>query len=479
MRPMRIDICRKLIGLFAGVVFLTAAVILAAPPGESGDAGTFLEKPYLQLGDAPHLSDPESMLVVWQTADGSSDWTVEVQSGTKWEPADRPVAHRVAVETLEPHIVWTARLNNLKPGAEFRYRVLHAGKVAFSAQGRARRHAGEPYRFVVFGDCAAGTPAERAIAYQAYRARPDFLFIAGDIVYSAGRIPEYRAKFFPVYNADTASAGTGAPLTRSVLFLAAPGNHDIANRDIGKRPDALAYFYYWFEPLNGPRSIAFATLMGNPQDQNAFKAAAEDRFPRMVNFSFDYGNSHWTILDSNPYVDWSKPELKKWVEDDLASARNATWRFVGFHHPGFNSSKAHFHNQQMRVLAPVFEKGHVDVVFAGHVHNYQRSYPLHFKPGAFDLSVSADVDGKFAFDHKFDGKSDTKPNGVIYLVTGGGGANLYNPEQQGDPSSWQPFTTKFISTVHSLTEVNVDGRTARFRQISDQGEELDSFTVTK
>ena len=47
------------------------------------------------------------------------------------------------------------------------------------------------------------------------------------------------------------SADVGAPLLRSVLFIAAPGNHDIADRDLDKNPDGLAYFYYWTQPLNG------------------------------------------------------------------------------------------------------------------------------------------------------------------------------------------------------------------------------------
>jgi hypothetical protein len=105
-----------------------------------------------------------------------------------------------------------------------------------------------------------------------------------------------------------------------------------------------------------------------------------DTYPRMANFSFDYGNAHWTVLDSNPYVDWTNPELRGWAERDLAAARERTWRFVAFHHPGFNSSKAHLNDQQMRLLADVFEAGGVDVVFSGHVQNYQRTYPLRFTP---------------------------------------------------------------------------------------------------
>ena len=30
----------------------------------------------------------------------------------------------------------------------------------------------------------------------------------------------------------------------------------------------------------------------------------------MANFSFDYANAHWIVLDSNPYVDWTEPSLR-------------------------------------------------------------------------------------------------------------------------------------------------------------------------
>ena len=48
---------------------------------------------------------------------------------------------------------------------------------------------------------------------------------------------------------------------------------------------------------------------------------------------------------------------------------------------------------------------------------------------------------------------------MIYLVTGAGGAGLYNAKQEDDPASWQPFTHKFISPVHSLTVADVNGPT--------------------
>jgi hypothetical protein len=203
----------------------------------------------------------------------------------------------------------------------------------------------------------------------------------------------------------------------------------------------------------------------------------------MANFSLDYGNSHWTILDSNPYVDWTNPALRGWVERDLAGAANHTWRFVAFHHPGFNSSRSHFNDQQMRLLSEVFEAGRVDVVFSGHVHNYQRSFPLQFMPDkSADGKPGRDVNkvpGRWKIDKVFDGQTRTRPHGVIYLVTGAGGANLYNPEQQDDRASWQAFTDKFVSKVHSLTVADVDRNTLTIRQVAADGAELDRFTITK
>jgi acid phosphatase type 7 len=369
---------------------------------------------------------------------------------------------------------------------------LKGGQVVFAATARAPKSAGQAYRFVAFGDCGAGSKDQKPLARRAFVSQPDFVMIPGDIVYDRGLIVDYRKKFWPVYNAD-GPGEAGVPLIRSVPFMAAPGNHDLATRDLDKYPDSLAYYLFWDQPLNGPIGAEGGPLVpaltASDANRRAFMEAAGDAYPRMANFSFDYGNAHWTILDSNPYVNWTDPDLKSWVASDLAGAQNATWRFVTFHHPGFNSSRAHYEDQQMRLLAPVFEAGKVDIVFAGHVHNYQRSFPLKFKPdnngtllvgGRDNKAVRGRlVNGQWQLDKSFDGRTDTTPNGIIYVITGAGGQHLYNPEQTGDPDSWQKFTDKFFSTVYSLTVADVDGKTLTIRQVAADGQELDHFTITK
>jgi 3',5'-cyclic AMP phosphodiesterase CpdA len=494
--------------------FMPAALSLAAAAlllsQTAPDAQSFLEKPYLQIGDAPKLGSPERLVLLWHTANAPASWRVEVRTSkdAAWRATEAAVAQTVsapagvpavagkdgvkkdapAPPAIEPHLVYRAQLTRLVPGEEFRYRVLKAGKPVFEAAARPRKAAGQPFRFVLFGDCGQGTPAENAVAYQTYLAKPDFIFIPGDIVYGAGRISEYRTRFFPNYNADEPSAENGAPLIRSVPFIAAPGNHDTDLANYRRYPDALAYFLYWDQPLNGPVAPPDAVkaahvLTGSTDAQPVFLAGAKPRYPRMANFSFDYGNSHWTVLDANTYMDWSNPSLREWLARDLAAAQSATWRFVTFHQPGFNSSKEHFSEQQMRPLSPIFEANHVDIVFAGHVHNYQRSLPLTFVPAAqangSPAGPKGEVAGAWTLDKAFGDGATSKPKGVIYIVSGAGGAELYNPEQQDDPASWQTFTGKFISQVHSLSVVDINGRTLSMKQVSDTGAVLDTFRIAK
>ena len=145
----------------------------------------------------------------------------------------------------------------------------------------------------------------------------------------------------------------------------------------------------------------------------------------------------------------------------------------------------------MRLLAPIFEAGKVDLVLNGHLHNYQRSYPLTFKSnkgrngtlliGGRDGTVIRGrvVTGRWTLDKTFDGQTQTQPKGVIYVVTGAGGKELYDIDQHDAPDSWQPFTHTFVSNVHSLTVVDVSAKTLKVQQVTAAGREVDAFTISK
>ena len=487
----------------SSIRFVVGALVLAGTVAVVGSAAPtqgqlpavdpdspFIVEPYLQLGDVPKLAPSEPVRVLWQTPnEPGAKWSVDVRQadGDPWRPAVG-AGGRVITQMETQFRLFNVPLTRLRPGAEFEYQVSKDGAVVFSAKGKTRSAADQPYHFVVTGDTGADTPQERRIVYQISRVQPDFLAIAGDLVYSTGRMSEYRQKYFPIYNAAVASPETGAPFIRARLSFGAVGNHDAGSGDLERDPDGQAFYLNWALPLNGPYPQAnlpnTQIIKGLPEAVRLHIAAIRSTFPRMANYSFDYGNSHWTFLDSNTYVDWSDAYLRNWLARDLAAAAHATWKFVIFHHPPFNSSRSHFNEQQMRLITDIAEHRGVDIVFAGHVHNYQRTRPLKFlaKPTVdrtFKRVGTNAIDGDFEFDESFDGVKDTTPDGVLYIVTGAGGAGAYDPDQTDNQPTWQPFTTKMVSDVYSFTTVDVNGSTLTMKQISEHGEELDRIVITK
>ena len=439
----------------------------------------FFQKPYLQLGDRPKLSAgvgaTDGLDLMWlgyDSHDRNGPWSVQYKVGRSWHNASVRELRRVDVDGTAPHRVFSAALLKLKPGAPFSYRVMAAGKKVFEADAQARKPANTDSHFVIFGDCAADTAGQRAVAYQVSLQKPDYIFIPGDIVYGKGRVSEYEQKFWPVYNADKADPLTGAPLLRSTLFTGVIGNHDSQPQpDFTAAPDLFGFYRYWSLPLNGPVLAAGGKntpkFKGEEESQKSFLASATS-FPRMANYSFEYGDVHWTVIDSNPYVDFTDAALQDWIRSDIQSSAQAKWHLVAFHHPGFNSSKAHFKEQRARLLSKLFEEAKVDLVISGHVHNYQRTFPMKFEvePG-FVLGKNTEVPGKW-----------TLGSGPTYIITGAGGAGLYNIEQNGDPASFQTFTAKFVSDTHSFTVIDASDKTLKIRQISSVGKELDSFTLS-
>ncbi len=471
--------------------YIIVTLLFVAQLNLSSAQDVFITKPYLQIG---HYPTQQSLQVLWHTADENANWIVEHKDVVKniWIKSDSITFTRVVVTGVTPHRVYHARLDGLVSTKKFTYRILKDDKIVFTAEAQSIKSSNQPYRFVAFGDIGAEKTDQKKLARIAFQEKPDYVVVPGDIVYENGLISEYTKKFWPVYNADKLDS-SGAPIIRSIPFIAAVGNHDAEARDLDKFPESLAYYMFWDQPLNGPvgkeGGVLIPTLKGSDANKKAFYEAAGNAYPRMTNFSFDYGNAHWTVLDADTYVDWTDKELTDWVAKDLAASKDATWHFVMFHHPGFNSSRDHYEQQQMRLLSPIFETGKVDVVFNGHVHNYQRSFPLTFTPdkkgtllvgGKDNKTIRGRVvNGRWVLDKIFDGKTNTNPKGIIYIITGAGGQELYNPEQEKDPDSWQKFTDKFISTVHSLTVADVNDKTLIIRQLDTNGKEIDSIKITK
>jgi acid phosphatase type 7 len=155
-------------------------------------------------------------------------------------------------------------------------------------------------------------------------------------------------------------------------------------------------------------------------------------------YSFDWGNAHFTALDFNTGPD---AEQLAWLKNDLA-ATDKPWKIV-FYHQAIYSSGPHGHEAawpeaKRKLLAPIFEQNQVDVVFNGHDHDYERTQLI---------------------------------NGVLYIVSGGGGGPLYQVKPQS-------FSAYAETTYHTVW-VTVGGCTLIVQAIKPDGTVFDATQLEK
>ncbi|MBK9141385.1 MAG: metallophosphoesterase [Candidatus Melainabacteria bacterium] len=453
--------------------------------------GPFLILPYVQLGEGGGKTLEIAFAVTADEAIENRRYQVVVDN-----PASRARVRLIArvpvsIAGLSRHYWYRFGIAGFVPGERLIYRVLEEGKCVFSAETRTPPAPGtDRYRVAVVGDMGTGRGQQMDVAFRIGEASPDLLAMTGDIVYRYGRAGEYLRRYFPVYN--TTRKGEGAPLLRSVPHFTSAGNHCVAKPDMldipsfDVHPDIYAFYMYWSLPLNGPLSrgatVSTPHLVGSDERVRDFLAVAGDRFPVMTNYSFDYGNAHWLVLDANAYMDWTDERLKSWVDEDLARASGATWKFVNFHQPPFTSNLKHKREKRMRLLAEIFQKHGVDIVFSGHAHCYERTFPLkfHLQPGADGSLIDAHgaVHGSIEKDMLFDGVSNTRPDGVIYIVTGAGGAPRDSEYLHEHPELREPFTCKLVGDRHSFTLLDVEPGRVTLRQVDSNGVEIDRIVIS-
>ncbi len=489
-----------LVAWLALVQLLILSPLSASADTKTGESDVFLVKPYLQLGEGARQGDlakQEKMEVVWFTSSNgkSEKWQAQSKSQTdsKWFSSKSVEVFSIGQVENVPFYRYTVKIEGLNPGEKFDYKVLRNGSLAFNGSAVARKSFNQPYSFAVFGDVGAGSAGEKKVIYEVTKRKPDLVVMPGDITYDQGRISQYLSRFFPIVNSQVSSPDNGGPLLSSSLVMPALGNHDIAmttswkGTDLNRFPDALGYFIFWSTPLNGLKldyKIGQSTrnvlpLIGEQAVVTKFLSAAGKRYPNMGNYSFDYGNSHWLILDGNEYMHWGDSELRAFVENDLTKSK-AKWKFVSFHQPPFSLDIYHHSEHRMRLLCDIFERTGVQVVWCGHAHNYQRYFPLKFKAktnkdGVPMMNGNGTVTGDYILDTTFNGSTHPKMKGVLYIVSGGGGASLYRRAPFLPKES--EACHKFIHGMHSFTFCSINDKTLNVSQISDDGKVLDSFKV--
>jgi len=477
-------------------------------------AQSILVQPYVQPGASGTLTGTDDKRLMWMTdqiagefkvefaAQGSPPRTVQAKRvSLDFAPAKPKADAKTDVKTdtkddeksksiperSQHYFKYTAQLDGLPFDSVITYRVKLGDAIVREGAFPTRATATKPVRFIMVGDLADGKGDQNAIAYQISLVKPQFLVALGDIVYPSGRVNQYMDHFWPTYNQPSAAgAATGVPLMASVPFYAVMGNHDAASAKLENWPDGLGAYHFFHAPENGPGEGPWSTQIGSGAPAKAFRASVGSSYPALSQYSFDCGPAHFMILDNSGASTQDSPKLREWIERDLRGSK-ARWKFVCFHAPMFHSSREHYTEQRTRLFSPLFEACGVDVVFAGHVHNYQRSKPMRFSNPVSNRILGGLVNGDYKLDENFDGITRTRPDGIIHIVEGGGGAKLYRGELEKNKEffakqpagNWAPYTTKFIADQHSFTVVDLTPQRLELRALNSSGGELDRIVIDK
>jgi len=139
-----------------------------------------------------------------------------------------------------------------------------------------------------------------------------------------------------------------------------------------------------FKELN--KKITLAPVAGNHDGlgvwhwfDNMFNLDTSESVQNLngVNYSFDYGNAHFSVLNTNDLLSVSKAQLS-WLLNDLNST-DRDWKIVFMHKSPYTLGKDGKWPDALylqKALTEVLDKGNADIVFSGHDHMYLRTKKL-------------------------------------------------------------------------------------------------------
>ncbi len=159
--------------------------------------------------------------------------------------------------------------------------------------------------------------------------------------------------------------------------------------------------------------------------------------PGVYYYAFTHKNARFIFLD--PFLRTDPKSIQgEWFRTELEKSRDFPWIFVSFHYPIFNAHPRRADNEELRAnLHDLMRKYHVSVVFNGHDHYYYR----------------------------------TKRQGVIYVVTGGGGAHLYDIDQS------RLMKGDVAAKKHHYIRCTVSDKRMHVETIDLDGNVIDRFDV--
>jgi Icc-related predicted phosphoesterase len=188
-------------------------------------------------------------------------------------------------------------------------------------------------------------------------------------------------------------------------------------------------------------------------------------------YSYNIQNVHILTMSTElPFAAGSK-QYNFVLEDLKSAARNPStkWIIVNLHTPLYTSPNTCIeytctgHKILRETYHPLFDKFGVDLVLEGHIHNYQRTYPIACNPKNLS-SPTVTSTSKNNYNN---------PEGQIYVIVGTGGVNLQGLSGQA------PYTVQQQDSKFGILAMNFSKNKLNANFISNDGSILDQFKITK
>ncbi|WP_433933795.1 DNRLRE domain-containing protein [Sorangium cellulosum] len=309
---------------------------------------------------------PSSVYVVWTTDAGTNS---RVRYGTDPAALTQTVdlgaivtQHEVLIEGLAPNTRYYYSVGTSST-------VLAGGSSSFYFETAPPVTTPKKFRAWIIGDTGYSGSAPWATrdamlnAVGAYR--PNLFLHMGDMAYNFGTTDEFTNGFFAQY----------ATILRNTVVWPTFGNHEGLSSDSPTQTGP--YYTAYVLPAAGQAG-------GVPSGTEAY-------------YSYDYANVHFVVLDGYGSSRYSTGAMAAWLTADLA-ATDQDWIIAYMHFPMYTKG-THDSDEDWLIiehrenLAPILDAGGVDLVLAGHSHNYERSFLV---DDAYDTPTTADghiIDG--------------------------------------------------------------------------------------
>ncbi len=271
--------------------------------------------------------------------------------------------HRVTAVASDD--LWIATLSDLPKNARIAYQVHAAGQSGPTHHFRSGPASKTSFRFAAFGDTRTGHSVHRAVVEALAAEKIDFVLHTGDMVDSGGVIPEWDL-FFKIER----------PLLAKTPLIPAIGNHDKGGRE---------YFRHYF--------------------------LHEQWAPGRRYFVHDWGNLRVVSMDGGIECRQGCPQFRFVARALAEGAKKGMLMVMMLHFPPF-SSGAHGSNLAVQGSVSALAKRYgVELVVAGHDHNYERTKPI--DGTTYIVSGSAGAPIRPVTPRSFSASSRTEPHYVL------------------------------------------------------------------